>query len=101
MLYNCLAVRMSGSTIYAVIFCVAAVRVFARAGQQLNVVHFQWLRLPLFSYLMAAGDFALWGSAFVLFAARDWVGFAVAVLVYGTAGWLGAVAAMLLHRRTT
>lgn len=92
---------MTGSAIYAVIFCVAVVRVFARAGQQLNVVNFQWLRLPFFSLLMAAGDFALWGSAFTLFTARDWAGFVIAVLVYGTAGWLGAVLAMLLHRRTT
>lgn len=87
--------------IYAAIFCFAVVRVFARAAQQLNVVNFKWLRVPFFSYLMAAGDFALWAIAASFVASRDWRGFVVAVLVYGTAGWVGAVVAMLLHRRTT
>ncbi len=87
--------------IYLVIFCVATLRVFARAGQQLNVVGFHWWRLPAYSYLMAAGDFVLWGSAFTLFNRHDWVGFVVAVMAYGTAGLVGAVIAMWFHRRTT
>jgi hypothetical protein len=86
--------------IYALIFCIAVLRIYARAGQQLNVVDYQWLRVPFFSYLMAAGDFGLWGSAYSLFASRNWFGFAVAVLVYGTAGWIGAVIAMYLHKRS-
>ncbi len=86
--------------IYATIFGIAVVRVYARAGQQLNVIHYQWLRLPLFSYLMAAGDFGLWGSAFVLFQQKNWPGFCIAVVVYGTAGWIGSSLAMLLHKLT-
>lgn len=87
--------------IYAIIFAVAVLRVFARAGQQLNVTEYRWMRVPAYSYLMAAGDFALWGSAFALFQASNWWGFALAVIVYGTAGWLGAVVAMWVHKRMT
>lgn len=87
--------------IYLLIFSVAVLRVFARAAQQLNVVNFQWMRVPVFSYLMAAGDFGLWGSAYVLFGRHDWLGFALAVVVYGTAGWFGAILAMKIHQFTT
>ena len=87
--------------IYGAIFGIAIVRVYARAGQQLNVVQYRWLRVPLFSYLMAAGDFGLWGSAFVLFQHRDWLAFFLAVAVYGTAGWIGAALAMATHKWTT
>ena len=87
--------------VYVLIFGVSILRTFARAAQQLNVVHYRWLRVPAFSYLMGAGDFAMWGSAYVLFDHHNWPGFLLAVLIYGTAGWIGATVAMYLHQRTT
>lgn len=87
--------------IYALIFCISLIRVFARALQQLSVVNFHWLRIPLVSYLMSYADYFQWGVA-GYYAGHDqfWTA-AFAATLAGTGGFLGTYLAMWLHKETT
>lgn len=85
--------------LYALIFAVSLVRVYARAAQQLNVVQFRWKRIAPFSYLMSLADVVLWGTTAHYVVSRNWLGAGLSMFLYGTAGWIGAMLAMKFHPR--
>jgi hypothetical protein len=67
------------------------ISVFARAIQQLNVIHGLYLAAALTPFLIAAGDVAV----VLLVVDRGWS----AIPLSGLGGALGAVSAMWLHQR--
>lgn len=85
--------------IFLAIFFMSLLRVYARAAQQLNVVDYQWFRVPFYSYLMSATDYFQWGAAGYLIAERNWVGAGIAAVIAGTGATIGSYIAMYLHRR--
>lgn len=85
--------------IYALIFCISLIRVYARAAQQLNVVDYRWVRVPAFSYLMSASDYFQWGAAAYFTVHQNWLAVCAVAFLAGTGGWLGTVTAMYLHKR--
>lgn len=87
--------------IYALIFCVALIRVFARALQQLSVVNYRWARVPLISYLMTFSDYFQWGVAAYFTAEHAWLTAVLVALIAGTGSWIGTYLAMWLHKETT
>ena len=85
---------------YLMLFISTFLEVFARAAQQLNVVHYKWERIPIISYLMAATKYVIVSfiaiQAYTEAAPLEAV---FAIITMGTGGWIGAYAAMYLHRR--
>ena len=71
---------------------VTAVYVFARALQQLNVVHQKYWRIPFVSLAMGVGDVAL--VLLMVKADTLWIG-----VSNGVGGVVGCYAAMYLHKR--
>ena len=82
-----------------IIFACSYVQIMAKAFQQLNVVKYKWLSIPVVSYAMAYCEY-IWISLGVIDVVNHGLnqiiinGFAL-----GTGGFLGAWTGMYLHSR--
>lgn len=85
--------------IYAAIFLVALIRVFARAYQQISVIRYKWIRIIPVSYAMSAADNFQWAATGYFAARQEWLMIVIVWLVQGTAGWMGAHLAMYVQKR--
>lgn len=85
--------------IHIAAFAIAFLRIYTRAAQQLNVVHFKWARVPLYSFAMSLCDALLWAGAGYLGASGDMPGLVVYGLLLGAGGTLGTWLAMYQHKR--
>lgn len=83
----------------SILFLVGFAKVAARAYQQKNVMHDNWLAIIPTSYVMAFMELGLLGVAAIDIVNNGMWRILPLALAYGTGGWLGAWAAMWLHNR--
>lgn len=83
-------------TLYLAAFAASYISVALKSTQQLQVVHYQFIRVIPVSYGMA-------GAEVFLISQIAMQGFGpsllVMVLAIGTGAWMGAITGMTLHRR--
>lgn len=82
-----------------IMFCMAYVFVFAKAYQQRNVIHNNWLAVPLFSFMMAFLELASVSIGVIDISQNGWHRLAVLGIAQGAGGALGCWTAMWLHNR--
>ena len=81
------------------LFFITFIYVFAKAFQQRNVVHNNWLAIPLFSYLMAFLELSGLSIGILDIAENGWHRILILGLAQGTGGTIGCWLAMYLHNR--
>ena len=85
--------------IYLTIFALGYAKVAARAFQQKNVMHDQFLAVVPISYIMAVMEIGFIGISAVTVIEDGYSSIIPAAFAYGTGGWLGTWSAIWLHKR--
>ena len=85
--------------IYIAVFVSSYVYVLAKSMQQLNVVQYKWMMIPIFSYIMALCEYGGFGLGLLDVAQNGLSRILILVPLAGTAGTLGSWSGMYLHRR--
>lgn len=81
------------------IFLLGYAKVAARAFQQKNVMHDQFLAVVPISYVMAVMEIGFIGISAVTVIEDGYSSIIPAAFAYGTGGWMGTWSAIWLHKR--
>ena len=81
------------------LFCITFVYVFAKAYQQRNVVHNNWLMIPVFSYIMGFLELSGLSIGILDIAENGWHRIIILGFAHGSGGTIGCYVAMWLHNK--
>lgn len=82
-----------------ILFVVTFTYVFAKAYQQRNVIHNNWVAIPLFSFMMAFLELSSFSVGVLDIAENGWHRILFLGMASGSGGTLGCWLAMYLHNR--
>lgn len=82
-----------------IVFALGYVYIFAKAYQQLNVMHYRWAMIPVFSYIMGYIEWGTVGIGVVDVVDNGLHRILVLGFASGTGGWLGSWTALKLFKR--
>lgn len=84
---------------YLLVALVNYIMIGAKAWQQLNVVHDNYLLVPVAGLILAAGEVFVYGSIAVTAVSEGWLAAGFLVLAMWFGGFLGTWSSMWIHKR--